>query len=167
MRRFGTRIAGRANRADLLALRDRLEKAQAHAQAELDKAIGRLESTERRSMMEIERARQESAKKVEDAEARLKTAEDKNLLDATRLSKQIQDGRDNAKRMQDRINVLERDKQMLLERATRAEVREREMKTQNEKLLAKQARPELRAGVTSGDPIRLRKLRAAKKPQGQ
>ncbi|ANN80847.1 DNA-binding protein [Bordetella flabilis] len=133
-------------RADLVGQRNRLDAALANAQTELGKAITRLEATEKRSMMEIERARQDAAQKIADANARLKGEQDKLLLETTRLSKQLQDGRDNAKRIQDRNIVLERENRTLIDRAQRAEARANDLQEQNAKLLAKLGKPEFGSG---------------------
>jgi len=131
-------------RADLVGQRDRLDEALAHAQAELEKAINRLEATERRSMMEIERARQEAAQKVANANAMLKGEQEKHSLETTRLSKQIQDGRISATRIQERNAVLEQENRTLTDRAKRAETLADELQIQNTRLLATIGKPNLR-----------------------
>lgn len=131
-------------RADLLGQRDRLDAALATSKAELEKAITRLEATERRSMMEIERARQEAAQKVTHATALLKSEQDKYALETIRLSKQIQDGRAQSARMQERLAALEPENRALSDRARRAEALVAELQAQNAKLVATVSTPRLR-----------------------
>lgn len=147
-------------RADLVGQRDRLDEALKHAQTELDKAITRLESSERRYLMEIERARQEAAAKVAHANTLLKDSQDKHQLEVVRLSKQLQDERTQGARNRERVLVLEQENRTLSERARRAEALTDELQAQGTKLLSSIGKPGLRRSQT------LKKKRIRRKSVG-
>jgi len=126
-------------RADLIDQRDRLDKALAHAQTELNKAIHRLEAAERRAMMEIERTQQEAAQTVAHATMQIKTEQEKHVQETTRLAGQIQAGQSRAARLQEQNIVLEQENRTLAERTKRAEALVDALRAQHATLHARHA----------------------------
>lgn len=123
-------------RADLVDQRNRLDAALAEAKEELNKAITRLEGTEKRSLMEIERARQEAARQVADANARLKSEQDRYTLDTTRLNRQLQEARTHTSKVQERNTALEQENRSMRERIQSSEKAFDDLRHQNNELLS-------------------------------
>lgn len=132
-------------RADLIGQRDRLDHALARTQEDLNKAITRLEGTERHMKMEIERVRQEAAQKQAAISAQLEKEQGKYLLDTTRLDKELQELRARTKSIQELNTKLLAESKGNLDRALRAEQLVNTLQDQNKKLLASVSRPTSRA----------------------
>ncbi|WP_323025730.1 DNA-binding protein [Castellaniella sp.] len=125
----------------LVDQRERLDKALAEAKIELEKAIARLEGAERRSMMEIERIRQEASRQVSDGNARLKSEQDRYTIDMSKLSKQLQEATIHTASVQDRNQTLEKEIQALRVQLQGARDASAELRQQNTELLTAVAQP--------------------------
>lgn len=132
-------------RADLIGQRDRLDQALARTQEDLNKAITRLEGTERHTKMEIERVRQEAAQKQAALSAQLEKEQGRYMLDTTRLDKELQEQRARSKSIQELNTTLTAESKENLDRALRAEQLIATLQEQNKKLLASISRPTSRA----------------------
>lgn len=143
-------------RADANLQRDRLDAALKHSQSELDKAISRLEASERRSLLEVERARQEASQKVAQATGLLNDAKAKYELELHRLSKRIQDEGGQNTNLRSINSKLEHAVREATSRAERAEASLEELQAQNAKLLK-----------ALGDKPWLRRSLSRKRPAGE
>lgn len=152
-------------RADLIGQRDRLDQALARTQEDLNKAITRLEGTERHTKMEIERVRQEAAQKQAALSAQLEKEQGKYLLDTMRLDKELQELRARTKSIQELNTKLNAESKENLDRALRAEQLVSTLQDQNKKLLASISRP-----TSTATPKTIRKRLIGKRhttrPQG-
>lgn len=123
-------------RADLIGQRDRLDQALARTQEDLNKAITRLEGTERHTKMEIERVRQESAQKQAALIAQLEKEQGKYTLDTMRLERDLQEARERLKNTRETNNSLSQENIDAKERIGALEQLVQTLQTQNEKLIA-------------------------------
>ncbi len=125
----------------LVDQREQMNKALAESKVEIEKAVTRLEGTEKRALLEIERARQDAARLVADSNARLKAEQDRGTIEMSKLTKQLQEARIHTTAVQDRNQVLEKDLQALRVQLQGALDTAAALRHQNTELLAAVSQP--------------------------
>jgi len=126
-------------RAELGVQRDRLDQALASAQAELEKAINRLQASERRAMMEIEHTRQDAAQKIADLHALLTQAQELHAQEMAQLAEQQQVKHSQIAKLQAQNAVLEQDRRALADQVRRADSATNLLREQHTAVLAQNA----------------------------
>lgn len=124
-----------SNLQELAGQRDELRAALAHSQQELRDAITRLEGVERHSLLEIDRARTEAQKKIENIEAKAKRESTDHMLEMARLSNQLRDLRAQLASATQQTALQEQENTLMRERLQRAEDQADHLASENARLV--------------------------------
>ena len=142
------------NKQDLIQQRDELRAALAHAQQEWNRAITRLEGIEKHELLQINQARDEARRDIENIEIKAKQEYDRCLSEKSHIDRQLRDVRvqltqaNQQRVLQEQDNVAMRDRlqraetqvdHLSLENARLTETLQNMIKTQNETEQSKSA----------------------------